>query len=256
MTEDRQLIIEADRPVARVTLNRPGKRNALSRGLLAEIGRAFAELGDDDGIGLVVLRGAGEQSFAAGGDLVELEAVRTLDETREFATQAKAALDAIRRFPAPVVAGLNGDALGGGAELAMACDFRVAAAHARIGFLQGRLNITTAWGGGIDLIRTVGRGRALELLCSTRLLTGAEAIDLGLFDHVAGDEATFDEALDEFIAPLLARTPRVLRSFKQLTSAVAMGDGREALDRLETELFAQNWVQPDHWSAAKRALKR
>ena len=84
-------------------------------------------------------------------------------------------LDSIRRFPVPVVAALNGDALGGGAELAVACDMRVAATHARIGFVQGRLAITTGWGGGIDLAAIVGPSRALALLCRSDLLTSAEA---------------------------------------------------------------------------------
>ena len=112
------LLVETAGPVLRVTLNRPEKRNALSRDLLEALRAAFVEHANDAGLRVAVLRGAGEKSFAAGGDLRDLASVRSRDQAAEMAEQAKAALDAIRYFPLPVVAALNGDALGGGAELA------------------------------------------------------------------------------------------------------------------------------------------
>src|SRR5918993_3980409 len=147
---DEQLV-SATREGARldVTINRPAKRNALSRDSLAALKRVFERHSGEHGIRVAVLTAAGEKSFAAGGDLKDLSTIRTLGEAAEMSRSARDVLDSIRRFPVPVVAALNGDALGGGAELAVACDMRVAATHARIGFVQGRLGITTAWGGGI-----------------------------------------------------------------------------------------------------------
>ena len=172
------LKVESSGGVLRVTINRPDKRNALSGEVLRIARRRFhARMPTIPVCGLPILRGAGEQCFAAGGDLRELASITTLEGAAEMARDAKASLEAIRQFPVPVVAALNGDAMGGGAELSVACDFRIAAAHARIGFVQGRLNISTAWGGGIDLMRLVGTSRGLGLLCRGDMLSGAEAAD-------------------------------------------------------------------------------
>ncbi|HYD66310.1 enoyl-CoA hydratase/isomerase family protein [Azospirillum sp.] len=236
-----------------VVLNRPDKRNALSRALLADIRRTFDELAGDDTLRVAVLRGAGDKSFAAGGDLKDLEAVRTLPEAEEMAFEARAALEAVRRFPVPVVAALNGDALGGGAELASACDFRIGAAHARIGFIQGRLNIATAWGGGVDLMHIVGPTTALRLMSRSDILDMAAARDVRLVDVVAGDDG-LDAAVDGFVAPILNQAPQVVRAFKALTNAHRAGAPRAELYALETERFARTWVHDDHWEAAARAL--
>ena len=129
---------------------------------------------------------------------------RTAADAKAMAMHSKGALDSIRNFPVPVVAALNGDALGGGSEVAVACDFRVAAAHARLGFVQGRLNVTSAWGGGIDLMNIVGPTRGLELLAQGRMVGGGEALGLGLIDAVADDGESLDDALDRFLDPLEA----------------------------------------------------
>lgn len=250
------LLVEAAGPVLRVTLNRPEKRNALSRDLLEALRVAFVEHADDAGLRVAVLRGAGDKSFAAGGDLRDLASVRSREEAAAMAEQAKAALDAIRYFPLPVVAALNGDALGGGAELALACDFRVAAASARLGFLQGRINITTAWGGGVDLLRTVGRGPGLGLLCSGEMVGGERALALGVMDRVATEDEGLEAALEDFMAPLLRQAPQVLRGFKRLSAGVLQGLPREELDRLETALFSETWVHRDHWDAAEKILSK
>jgi len=158
-----------ERGVLRVTINRPAKRNAVSREVLQELKAVFRAHAALDDLRLAVLGGAGELAFCAGADLVDLAEVREAEAAEAFAADATTALDAIRLFPVPTVAALNGVALGGGAELALACDMRVAAAHARIGFLHAQLNTSTAWGGGPDLARLVGYAKALELL--------AEALD-------------------------------------------------------------------------------
>src|SRR5579872_215309 len=142
------LQIKYEASILTVTINRPETRNALSRPLIAELAATFTAWGAREDLVVAVLTGAGNKAFASGGDLKELSAVRSQAQALSFATEARSQLDAIRRFPVPVVAVLNGDALGGGAELALACDLRIAAPHARIGLLQARHNIATAWGGG------------------------------------------------------------------------------------------------------------
>jgi len=248
------ILVETSDRVLRVTLNRPEKHNALSRELLEDLRAAFEEHSREETLVAAVVRGAGAKSFAAGGDLRDLASVRTLEAAREMATRAKAALNAIRSFPVPVVAALNGDALGGGAELAVACDFRVAAPHARIGFVQGRLNITTAWGGGVDLLQIVGPTVGLRLLAQSEVLDGPGALSLGLYDALALEPEGFDAVVDDFLAPIRQKTPLVLRAFKALAASARRSVPRQEMEELETAFLAETWVHPDHWVAADKIL--
>ena len=248
------LLIEKGKDLLRVAINRPDKRNALSREVLNDLRETFEAHRDDEALKAAVLTGAGDKSFAAGGDLRDLETIRTHGAAVEMAEQAKAALESIRSFPVPVVAALNGNAMGGGAELAMACDFRVAAAHARIGFVQGRLNITSAWGGGVDLMRRIGPDRALAMLCRGEMVDCAQALAQGLIDAHAENGQELEEVLQNFLRPFVSQAPQVLRGFKRLALGARAGLSRQELDKLETEVFAPTWVHEDHWEAAGKIL--
>ena len=250
------LRIETRQRVLYVLIDRPAKRNALSRSVLDQLGAAFTSAAKDGDVLAAVLRGAGDKSFAAGGDLRDLASVQSLAEATEMSLQAKAALEAIRQFPVPVIAALNGDALGGGAELAAACDFRVFAAHARIGFIQGKLNITSAWGGRPDLMRLVGPATGMRMLGRCEMLTGADAMAIGLADAAAKDGVNLDEAVSGFLKPMLKQSPHVMRSFKALNLAQRRGASRQELLDLETREFAAAWVHADHWAAAAGILKK
>ncbi len=248
------VLVEVTDSVLNVTVNRPEKRNALSRAVLAGLKRAFTGFAGASELRVAVLRGAGDKSFAAGGDLRDFATVRTHEEARRMAEEAHDALDAIRSFPVPVVAALNGDALGGGAELAVACDFRIAASHVQIGFIQGRLNIATAWGGGEDLMRLVGAARALRLLAASERLNAAGAQRLGLVDAVGAPEEPLQALTDLFIAPFLQQVPQVLRAFKALATAVRRDLPSAEIRAIETRHLVETWVHPDHWHAADNIL--
>ncbi len=230
-----------EKGVLTITLRRPQKRNALSRALIAELAASFTLWKEREDLAVAVLTGEGDKAFASGGDLDELATLRDEAETIFFARETRASLDTIRRFPVPVVAALNGDALGGGAELAMACDLRVAAHHARIGFLQGRLNIATAWGGGTDLLRHLGSARALEL---------------GLVDAVAPNSQGFRDFVAAFASHLASRKPQVMRAFKSLAIAHRFGASNAEMAEVETHAFARTWVHADHWAAAQAITSR
>lgn len=238
-----------------VTIDRAEKRNALSRDTLEAIREAFCSAAPDPGILIALLTAAGNRAFAAGGDLRELQALKCGDEIDRFTRAARAALDSIRHFPVPVVALLNGDALGGGGELAMACDMRLAAHHVRIGFVQGRLAISTAWGGGIDLMRLLGPARGLELLATGRLVGAEEALRLGLVNAVvpAGepDAAAFAR---RWCAPCLQQVPQVMRAFKAQALTERLGVPRAERERLEHEHFVASWLHADHWQAAESMI--
>jgi enoyl-CoA hydratase len=246
------LRVIAEDGVLRVTINRPAKRNALSLGLLKGLGEVFAAAGSDQHLKAAVLRGSGELCFAAGGDLRELAVIKTAQGAEAMAREVKASLENIRRFPLPVVAALNGDAMGGGAELALACDMRIAAPHACVGFLQGRINLATAWGGGVDLIGLVGPAVALQLLCQGEMIPARKAAALGLINRVAEDGQTLDALELDFLAPILRQAPHVLRAFKALAYAARSGQSITELNQLETRLFAPLWIHEDHWRAVEK----
>jgi enoyl-CoA hydratase len=250
------VLASVEQGLLRVTINRPEKRNPLSRAVLARLKEVFeAQAGNDDLV-LAVLSGAGDKSFAAGGDLRDLEQVRTLDDARALFDLGNGAFDAIRSFPVPVVAALNGLALGGGAELAVACDVRIAAAHTRIGFVQGTLNISTAWGGGSDLAAILGPARALELLCSARVLSAAEALAAGLVEAVAGDGEPFAALVERYLQPWMKQRPQVMRAFKWQSAARKLGVTRSDADARDRDLFAHTWCHAEHWQAAKDILSK
>jgi enoyl-CoA hydratase len=237
-----------------VLIDRPEKHNALALSIIDTIGKTFREAARDDTLVAAVLRGAGEKTFAAGGDLRELAGLRTEAEAEQMALDATAAFNAIRDFPVPVVAGLNGNAFGGGAELAVSCDFRVAAAHARIGFVQGRLALATAWGGGPDLLDLVGRARGLRLLSTGEMLSAEDALAIGLYNAVGATGEPFDDTIEAFLEPIRRQRPQSMRAFKAVSDAHRRGENRAAMHEIETAMFVKTWVHDDHWEAAERVL--
>lgn len=247
------LLVDRQGDTLRVVINRPEKRNALSLALLDRIGETFATHSSDPDLKCAVLTASGDRCFAAGGDLRELEAVRSREDTLAMSRRVRANLDRIRQFPVPVVAVLNGPALGGGAELAMACDLRIGAPGAELGFLQAQLNVTTAWGGGIDLMAAVGPGRALALLLEARRIPAGEALQLGLLHGVCDAGETLGAFTARYLRPLLARPAQVLRACKAL-SAAARRELHTRLTAIEEQGFATTWTHDDHWRAAELAL--
>lgn len=247
------LSVECRGTVLHVLIDRPEKRNALSLELLGRIGQAFESHADDGSLQLAVLTGSGDRCFAAGGDLHELDAVRSEADTLAMSRHGRTALDRVRRFPVPVIAALNGHAFGGGGELAMACDLRVAVPHAEIGFLQAQLNVTTAWGGGIDVLAALGPSRGLAVLLQARRLSAGEALSLGLLNGVSAPGEPLETFTQAFIAPLLQRPVQVLRAYKSLANGPRLALHAQ-LGATEETGFTGTWVHADHWAAAARAL--
>lgn len=254
MTDATLLLARVERAVLYVTLNRPAKHNALNTATLVALRETFEYHARDQTLTAAVLTGAGDQSFAAGGDLVEFDSIRTPAQVLAMRTLAKSALEAVRRFPVPVIAALNGHARGGAAELAVACDLRLSARHARIGFVQRQLAITPAWGGGVDLMRLIGPARALRLLATGELLDAQRAQDLGLVDAVAATGQSVEELTEEFIAPFRELTPLVARSGKALSLAAKLGATPGELAAIEEQSLIATWVHDDHWAAVARVF--
>lgn len=241
---------------ADVTICHAAKRNAMSEVVQQALAATFTELADDPTIGLVVLTSEGDAAFCSGGDLYEVARADTPDRARDLATRIRGVLDTIRRFPAPTVAALNGLALGGGSELAVCADFRVAAAHAHIVFGQVGQAVSPGWGGGVDLVERVGAPTAQRLLASGARLSHAEGLALGLYDAVAAEGESLAEAVDRFVAPLLEAPPQVLRASKALAIAARFTPQRAALEAVELDRFVATWMHPDHWARLNAFLNR
>ena len=177
------LLIERDDAVAVVTFNRPKVLNALNTQTLTELSAAIAELKGDAAVRAIVLTGAGEKSFVAGADINEL-AVQTPVQGKEHARRGQQIFDAIEHLGKPVIAAVNGFALGGGCELAMACTLRLAADTARFGQPEINLGIIPGYAGSQRLPRLVGKGIALEIMLTGDMITAQRAYEIGLVNRV------------------------------------------------------------------------
>ena len=244
---------ERDGGLLRLTLNRPRQHNALSFALLEQLRETLEKYARDAALKCVIVTGAGDKSFCAGGDLHELDSMRSLDDAREISRIGRRALDAVRYFPVPVAAALNGDALGGGAELALACDYCLAARHARLGFLQARLNLMTAWGGAADVLARCGSASGLALLLKARRLNADDALKAGLLDEVCTEGQDVDELAQAWSAAMKERSRAVLRGQKAL-AVVMRRSMQEAMAEAEEQHMANAWTDPAHWEAVRQSF--
>jgi enoyl-CoA hydratase/carnithine racemase len=236
MSEDFPVRVEQRGAVAIWTLDRPDRMNALSRALLLALGKLAREVASNPAVRAVVVTGAGEKAFCAGADLKERRAM-TEDDVRALLDLYRSELGPLDRCPKPVVAATNGLALGGGLELALMCDLRVAAAHAELGLPETSIGIIPGAGGTQRLPRVVGEGRAKEMILLARRLPAAEAFGWGLINRVTpAGKAVVDDAI-EWIRPIAEGAP------------VAQAAALEAIDRgldapLETGLVLEKaWYE-------------
>jgi len=203
------LLLDRDGAVAIVTINRPKVLNALNAQTLDELRRAMLDLGRDDSVRVAVLTGAGDKSFVAGADINEL-AVQTPTSGREHALTGQHVFDVIENLGKPVIAAINGYALGGGCELAMACTIRLAADTARLGQPEIGLGLIPGYGGTQRLARLVGKGRAMELILGGAPISAAEAERIGLVNRVVAAAELIAEAT-KFAQQLAKGAPIAMR---------------------------------------------
>jgi len=216
------LAVEVDDRLAVVKITRPEVRNALSRQVLAELRDALAELRERDDVGLVAVTGAGDKAFIAGADITQL---RHYDLHTGLDAEMQRTFDEIEAFPKPTVAAVNGFALGGGCELAMACDIRIASANARFGLPETTLSVLPGAGGTQRLARLVGTGRAIEMILTGRFVDAAEAHAIGLITAVVPAEGLRAE-LRRLADQILAKGPLAVRLAKLVVRAGMDADQR------------------------------
>jgi enoyl-CoA hydratase len=236
------LLVEKAGQVATVTVNRPESLNALNRAMMADLGEAFGQLGEDDEVRVIVLTGSGDKAFIAGADIAEMS--RMDSETAEaFAMLGNGLGDLMETLPKPIIAAVNGFALGGGCELAMCCDFIIASERARFGQPEVNLGLIPGFGGTQRLQRFVGRATARRLIYTGEMVKAAEAKDMGLVTEVVAPENLLDRARD--VAWLIAQKgPLAIAAAKKAINDGADAELIEALEN-EAQLFGSMFDTED-----------
>ena len=249
--------LQVDRQVSgivTITFNRPEVRNALNLATMRTFASTVQKLADDTAIRAVVLTGAGHDAFCSGGDLFELSQHTSEQDALDFITVMGDALQTLERLPVPVIAAVNGYALGGGSEIAIACDLRVVDESVKIGFVQIRLALTPGWGAGQRLLRLIGYSRAMEILLTGRVLHADELQSLGLANYVVdhGQSLAFAHNLAKSIAN---NPPDVIYAIKQLLRSGLDNSYEDAL-AIERSLFPPLWAAEPHLHAVEQFLAR
>lgn len=227
---DAPLTVVDDGAIRWITVNRPDKLNALNRATLEALDSAFLAAAQQDSVRVVVLTGAGPKAFVAGADIAEMNGLTPV-QGRDFSLLGQAVMRRIERLSKPVIARINGFALGGGLELAMACHLRVAADTARVGQPEINLGLIPGFGGSQRLLRLCGRAATLELLLLGAPITAARALQLGIVNEVVAPEA-LDARVGELATQLARSAPLALRG---ILDAVHVGGECTLADGLEYE---------------------
>jgi enoyl-CoA hydratase len=247
------LLYELDQGVATVTLNRPDVHNAMNEAMRRDLWRCFEGLVTSDDVRVIVVTGAGGRAFSAGADIREFTVPQAPTVFREHRRRVEFR-SLMERCPQPIIAAIGGHCFGGGLELALACDIRIAAADSRLGLTEVDLAIIPGGGGTQRLPRLVGRGKALELILTAARIDAAEALRLGLVERVvpAGQALT---AARELAAALAAKAPLALRYAKE---AVVKGLELPLADglRLEGDLSTLLRTTEDRLEGARAFLEK
>ncbi len=228
------ILLEKKNAIAYVAVNRPKVLNALNVATMAELGVAFEEIKSDAAIRVAILTGAGEKAFVAGADIGELAKLDAASG-KEFARRGQAVFDVIEKLGKPVIACINGFALGGGCELALACTMRLASENAKLGQPEVKLGMIPGYGGTQRLARLVGKGRAMQMVLSGETITAQEALRIGLVNEVtaAADLVPRAEAI---AAKIIANAPLAVRYGMEAVNQGMEMTLAEGL-KLEADLF-------------------
>lgn len=246
------ILIEKRGRIAIVTVNRPDKLNALNIPTRREILRAFEQLKTDDEVRVVIITGAGPKSFIAGADINEFAGMTAIKQ-RDVMKSGRA-FDSVEDFPKPVIAMINGFALGGGCELAMSCDIRVASSNAKLGQPEIKLGIIPGGGGTQRLTRLVGEGKAMELILTGDMISADEAKQLGLVNHVFAPEELEAKTL-ELANKIAELSPIAVAMAKASVKNAARMNLREGLDS-EIDLFALCFSSEDKEEGVRAFIEK
>lgn len=247
------ILVDYQEQIALVTINRPKALNALNTLTLHELSQVVEDLANNSSVRVVILTGSGEKAFVAGADIAEMN-TKTPLEARSFSQLGQKLMNQIESLPQPVIAAINGFALGGGLELAMACDIRLAGENARFGQPEVNLGIPAGFGGTQRLPRLVGSGRASEILLTAELLDAQEALRMGLVNRVYPKEELQEQAL-AMARKIAAKAPVAVQLTK---SAIYKGANMDLISGqdYEAEVFALAFHTEDRKAGFKAFIEK
>ncbi|HML33539.1 short-chain-enoyl-CoA hydratase [Sporomusa sphaeroides] len=242
MTTYNNVLYQTDNGIGMITLNRPKALNALNSELLTELNGLLDEIAQDDSVKVVIITGSGDKAFVAGADIAEMQNISPL-EGRAFGKFGQAIFNKLENIPQPVIAAVNGFALGGGCELAMACDIRIASDKAKFGQPEVGLGIVPGFGGTQRLPRLIGKGRAKELLYTADMINAEEAYRIGLVNRIVAADELLSTA-KELAEKIMARAQAAVRLCKAAVNT-GMDTDLESGIAYEAEVFGLCFATAD-----------
>ncbi|CDI48541.1 short-chain-enoyl-CoA hydratase [Clostridium tetani] len=249
----KNIILKKENGIAEITINRPKSLNALNSETLNELGVAIKDISENDDVKVVIITGAGEKAFVAGADITEMENLNA-KQGRELARLAQKVFSDIEHMPQIVIAAVNGYALGGGCELSMACDIRLASKNAKFGQPEVNLGITPGFAGTQRLPRLVGKGTAKELILTTDMIDAEEAYRIQLANKVYESEELMDKAR-ELAQKIMNKAPYAVSLAK-----AAINDGMnmdtESAYKYEADIFGLCFATEDQKEGMKAFLQK
>jgi enoyl-CoA hydratase len=229
------ILLDISDGVATITLNRPEVRNAFNVGMWQALGEAVEESGGCEGVRAIVIKGAGDKAFAAGADVKEFETHRSnVLQSQRYSRMLETSLGTIHEVPQPVIAMIRGYCVGGGCELANACDIRIASEDSRIGITPAKLGIILGFEEVRQLVALMGAGKAKELLFTGRLMDAQEALRVGWLNHVVPTDQ-LEKFTAEFVESFIHNAPLTIEAAKRAVNACLPGpDGRLVMQQIES----------------------
>lgn len=242
MTTYNNVLYQTDNGIGMITLNRPKALNALNSELLTELNGLLDEIAQDESVKVVIVTGAGDKAFVAGADIAEMQSMSPM-EGRAFGKFGQAIFSKLENIPQPVIAAVNGFALGGGCELAMACDIRIASDRAKFGQPEVSLGIVPGFGGTQRLPRLIGKGRAKELLYTADMINAEEAYRIGLVNKIVPADELLSTA-KELAEKIMARAQVAVQLCKAAVNT-GMDTDLESGIAYEAEVFGLCFASAD-----------
>ncbi|WLR59654.1 enoyl-CoA hydratase/isomerase family protein [Guptibacillus hwajinpoensis] len=247
--------VERRKEAAILTINRPEQRNAINHEVMDQLMKAIDKAESDPNVKYLVVTGGGDKVFCSGGDVKAFKELYTEEQAYTMLRKMGDVLDRLFFCKKPTVALLNGHAVGGGLELAIACDFRIAKKNIQVGFIQGSIGLTTGWGGSTYALTRMNHGEAMKMLMSADRYSDQEALENGCLTYVTTDHSFQDDSY-QYIENLLKRSPLILSTYKSywLTSL----DQNLIRDRVEEEIrsCAILWATEEHHQAVATFLNK
>ena len=237
-----------------ITLNRPSVRNAINYEVMKHLSTLLNTAKKDEEVKVLIITGTGSKAFCSGGDLSAFHSLKTEEQAYGMLSKMGNILHELFFFPKPTIALLNGSAVGGGCEIASACDIRLARAEAKVGFIQGRLGITTGWGGGTYLLERISLTRAMDLLYSSTPVTAKQGMDYGFIQYVIKGNSL--KETERYVSRFTSQPLGVIESYKALQlERFDAGRIKQSVQN-EIERCAKLWESDEHHKRVEAFLKK